>query len=589
MREVSACPIFMGLWKDGPGGYNGSMRKEPFLFCVFLSLSVAAVSARELTVRMLPGEQWWGLCSEFGREMPFTEKSDFRCDLRVSSYWHQSMSLLVSDKGRVLWCAEPVEATVVDGTVAFASDGAEIVFEPSAGRTLAEAFRFASSRYFPSSGEMPEMLYFTAPQLNTWIELTYFQNEKGILEYAESMVTNGLPPGIFIIDDTWQHGYGVWEFDRRRFSDPKGMIDKLHSMGYKVLLWMCPYVSMDTPAYRLLEFGESAETCEKLEKGGFVTLPGSRSAASVDWWNGRSALIDLSHKNGRRWYVGTLDRLVGEYGVDAFKFDGNGVEGYSGYRAHDTSLPAWRQNALYIDLALKYKGSEARGAFGFGGKPLVVRLVDKAHKWSALQKIVPDMIASGMIGCPFVCPDMLGGGLYKSFLPGSGFESELFIRSAQLHALSPMMQISASPWRVLDGRHRKLFKSIVALRQRFVPLIEKLVARSAVTGEPIMRNLEYVFPGRGYGTVKDQFMMGDGLMVAPVVTKGEVSREVELPPGEWIADDGSVYTGPCRIRIDAPLERLAYFMLSEAARDMPGFGDGRRIRRDGVSKRRDDK
>jgi heme/copper-type cytochrome/quinol oxidase subunit 2 len=37
-----------------------------------------------------------------------------------------------------------------------------------------------------------------------------------------------------------------------KFSDPKGMIDKLHNMGFKVMLWGVPFISSDSPIYRKL-------------------------------------------------------------------------------------------------------------------------------------------------------------------------------------------------------------------------------------------------------------------------------------------------------------------------------------------------
>ena len=126
---------------------------------------------------MLPGESWWGLAAGFGRRMPFDATTDFKCDLRVSNYANAAASLLLSDKGRVIWCAEPVEATIGEGTISLVSDGGEIVLSEDAGGTLAEAFRFASRKYFPPAGGEPDMLYFSAPQYNTWIELTYHQNE----------------------------------------------------------------------------------------------------------------------------------------------------------------------------------------------------------------------------------------------------------------------------------------------------------------------------------------------------------------------------------------------------------------------------
>ena len=537
----------------------------------------ASCGAESLAVKMLPGEKWWGLCSDFGREMPFSEKTEFKCDLRKDNYGHQSLSFLCSDRGRAVWCPEPVGMEIVRGEIALESDRGGIVLKEDAGRSLAEAFRYASATWFPPTGEEPELLYFSAPQYNTWIELTYHQNEKDILAYAKSMLDHGLPPGIFMIDDTWQHGYGEWEFDARRFHDPKGMMDSLHAMGFKVLLWMCPFVSMDTPAYRRIAWGRNPDDVRGYPtKGGFLTESrGGRNGAVINWWNGRSALLDFTHPNAVAWFTEQLDRLVRDYGADGFKFDGGGVHFYSGCvgmegaspktYAHDPSASPAAQSALYGQFALKYRGSEYRNVFGFAGKPVIMRLHDKRHTWDALRRLVPDMLAAGMVGCPFICPDMIGGGEWTAFLPGAPFDPDLFIRSAQVHALCPMMQISASPWRVLPPGHQKTFLRVAELRQRFAPRFVALAKESAKTGEPIMRSMEYCFPGLGYADVKDQFMMGDWLLVAPVMEKGANSRRVVVPPGRWRADDGTVVAGPCETDVSAPLERLPWFERVGAA------------------------
>ena len=523
--------------------------------------------AAEKTVPMLPGESWWGLGGGFGRRMPFDAATDFKCDLRVSNYANPAASLLISDKGRVIWCGEPVEATIGGGTISLVSDRGDVVLTEDAGGTLAEAYRFASKKYFPPSGEEPELLYFSAPQYNTWIELTYHQNERDILAYAQSMLDHGLKPGVFMVDDTWQLGYGTWEFDPRRFPDPKGMVGKLHAQGFKVLLWMCPFVSMDSPAFRLLEHGKSPDTCKPQPRGGFHVRPGGHKAQCVEWWNGVSALLDFSHPNGRRWFVGELDRLRRDYGVDGFKFDGGSVGNYIGMDSYDRSLTPVGRSALYGAFALEYAGSEYRNAWGLAGKPVVVRLFDKNHSWNALRQLIPDMIATGLIGYPFVCPDMVGGGQWTAFLPGSPFSQELFVRSAQVQALSPMMQISASPWRVLDAEHQKAFLAAVRLRQSFAADIVALAKRAAKDGEPMMRSLEYAYPGRGYAKVADEFMMGENLLVAPVVEKGAKTRKVVVPPGLWRGDDGTEVEGPAEIAVAVTLSSLPHFLrVADGAR-----------------------
>jgi alpha-glucosidase len=173
------------------------------------------------------------------------------------------------------------------------------------------------------------------------------------------------------------------------------------------------------------------------------------------------------------------------------------------------------------------------------------------------------MLVSGLLGYPFVCPDMIGGGMWTAYQPGSKtpYDKELFIRSAQVHALCPMMQFSVSPWRLmkddLDGQ--RIIRNLVSLRQKFAPKYVELARCSGKTGEPMMRSMEYAYPCMGYADIMDQFLMGDNLLVAPVVEKGAKSRKVILPPGRWKADDGQIYEGSASITISAPIDRLPYF------------------------------
>lgn len=79
-----------------------------------------------------------------------------------------------------------------------------------------------------------------------------------------------------------------------------------------------------------------------------------------------------------------------------------------------------------------------------------------------------------------------------------------------------------------------------------------------MTGEPIAMHMEYAFPGQGFETCKDQFMLGGKYLVAPVTDNG-FSRKVKLPKGEWIDDLGKKYKGGKEYLIQVPIERIPYF------------------------------
>jgi len=196
------------------------------------------------------------------------------------------------------------------------------------------------------------------------------------------------------------------------------------------------------------------------------------------------------------------------------------------------------------------------------GQPLAQRLHDKNHVWADVQKLIPHMIIEGLAGYTFSCPDMIGGGDWVSFKDLKIFDQDLVVRSAQVHALMPMMQFSVAPWRILDAEHLDAVKKAVKIREKFTPEILVLARKSAQTGDPIISSLEYYFPNQGFESIIDQFMLGETILVAPMDEK-ETSRKVILPKGKWQADDGKTYKGGTTVAIEVPLARLPYFVLQK--------------------------
>ena len=191
------------------------------------------------------------------------------------------------------------------------------------------------------------------------------------------------------------------------------------------------------------------------------------------------------------------------------------------------------------------------------GLPLAQRLRDKTHKWGDLAKLIPDLMSQSVMGYTYTCPDMIGGGEYQSFLNGASIDEELVVRSAQVHALMPMMQFSVAPWRVLDNTHYAAVDKIVKLRQQYVPYIMSVMRNAAKTGQPALKSLEYEYPNQGYMNVNDQFLLGDKLMIAPVVTTDD-TRKVVIPKGKWRLNN-KIITGPAVNTYTVALDELLIF------------------------------
>jgi alpha-glucosidase (family GH31 glycosyl hydrolase) len=499
------------------------------------------------TIPLLPGEHWWGGCVHDGASMPFP--AGFTRKL-IDQRGNQVQPLLVSDRGRWVWCEEPFAFSV--GAEALSVDGGAATVQTGApGGGLRGACLDASRRFFPPAGRIPDPRLFTRPQYNTWTELIYDQSEAGVLRYAEAIVANRFPTGVLMIDDGWQLGIGQWEFHPGRFRDPAGMVRRLHELGFAVMLWVCPHLSPDTALYR-------EARAKRWLLAGADGEPVIRR-----WWNGASAVWDLTHPEAAAALRGQLQALQRDYGVDGFKFDA-GDFGY--YRADDrAAVPGHgpHHSEAWARFGLDWPLNEYRACWKLGGQPLAQRLRDKAHSWDAegVGGCIPDALAQGLVGYAFNCPDLIGGGEYTYFLPGATTLSpELFVRHAQLAALFPMMQFGAGPWRLLPGGHTDLCRSMAELHVAHGERILALAHQAAATGEPILRHLAYVDPEGGFAGVRDQFLLGDDLLVAPVVEPGRSERTVRFPAGRWLGDDGSLVEGRCERTVSAPLGRLPFWL-----------------------------
>ena len=533
------------------------MKKRILLFLMGLAFASMAIGATTV-IPIEKGEHWWGGAWDLGGDMPLDDTSDYVMDLREGCKFQGNASLFVSDRGRWVWSDDPCCFTFKDGKMSVEPTRGPVTFG-KAGDSLADACRYVSKTYQQPSGKHPDLSFFATPQYCTWIELGYNQTQAAIEKYADDIKANGFPAGVIMIDDTWQTDYGVWEFDARVFPDPKALCDRLHRDGFKVMLWACSFVSPDSREYRELQAKEGVLMAADRS----LDFEGHPNTVLYNWWNGWSGVIDWSSPAGRKWASDVFQGLCKRYGIDGFKFDATNPRYFS-----MSNRLAYDRNATSADLSHAFAAwgeqfpMPSAQCWRQGGRAIVARLTDKGHTWKETYRCINDMAVAGLMGCPFVLPDMVGGGLLSSFAPGKKLDQDLFVRSAQSQALSPMIQFSAAPWRVLDREHLAVVKAAVELRAKFAPKFQALAVNAGKTGEPILRSLEYVFPHQGYHNVKDEFLMGDDMLVVPMVSLG-TRREAVIPPGTWLADDGSTVKGPAKVTLDVPLARIPHFILQQ--------------------------
>ncbi|HYW82544.1 MAG TPA: glycoside hydrolase family 31 protein, partial [Spirochaetia bacterium] len=256
------------------------------------------------------------------------------------------------------------------------------------------------------------------------------------------------------------------------------------------------------------------------------------------------------------------------YGVDGFKLDAGDAEVIAGGYDSFAPMNPWEYADEFASIGAEFEINELRVSWLTQKLGLVQRLRDKSPTWSpvdGLASIIPHGLCEGLLGYPYFCADMIGGGWDAGFQNGQPVDEELFVRWTQASALLPIMQFSYAPWRLTE--------KMAAICRRYVKLHEDLsgfiycLAQDATRdGTPIVKPLFFNYPkDRSAYRVRDQFLLGDRFLVAPVLTRGARHRPVYLPEGAWRDYwSGMVFSGPRLIKAyDADLEKLPLFEAGE--------------------------
>lgn len=499
----------------------------------------------QVEIKIKDGEVWYSGIIDDTINMPYTQKTECRVNPFTDILVNQINPSLVSSLGRYLYAKDYFAYEIKNGVITVCSDG-EI--ESGEKKDYLSALNYLKDKYFPACGKTPLKSLFKSPQYCTWMALGYNQTQDGVVGFAKSIVEAGMPSGALIIDDGWSWYYGDWDFNKYRFPNPKKMCDELNALGFTVAVWICPYVSPDSSSFRELD-----------SKGLLLTKNGQPLLAK--WWNGYSACIDFTNPDGVKWFTDKIDFLVNEYGINGVKMDGgdayiygNGVDGFLGKNLNGVTL----SNA-YARVSARYQVSELRGAAGCANLPVMERIADRTHDWEdkngGFDGIVKKCLVMSAFGYPFNAPDMVGGGLIGD--KDGKEDEELNIRYMQAATLMPAMQFSKTLW-TYSAEMKKCVLDMLALRKKYAPLLLSELEKSGNTGEPALKTLFYKHGVQPENL--EQFFIGDDLIVAPVLKKGQREQSVYLPDGEWMyPPTGERFTGGKTVTVSAPLEVLPYF------------------------------
>jgi alpha-glucosidase (family GH31 glycosyl hydrolase) len=187
-------------------------------------------------------------------------------------------------------------------------------------------------------------------------------------------------------------------------------------------------------------------------------------------------------------------------------------------------------------------------------------MLDKDSNWdntNGLKTLINTALTFGILGYPFILPDMIGGNAYSGMKP----DRELFIRWLQSTSLMPAMQFSIVPWQY-DEEVINITQKFVKLHEEYSNLIIDLANEAVQTGAPIIRPLWWISPLDEESQITDsEFLLGNNTLVAPILEQNARSRNIYLPAGKWKdSKHGRIIQGPKYLReYSVQLDELPIF------------------------------
>jgi alpha-glucosidase len=283
----------------------------------------------------------------------------------------------------------------------------------------------------------------------------------------------------------------------------------------------------------------------------------------------QGSMADLTHPAAVEYVEGFLRSEVMDLGFDGWMADfgewlPTDTELFSGEDArlvHNLYPALWHRTSRAAMDELRPDGDwvifSRSGWLRDHAEAQIVWIGDQEADFSpedGLPTVVPAMLNLGLSGIPFVTHDIAG-------YSGGPSSRELFFRWVELGAFTPFFRtheglLASTNWSWdRDAETTAHFRRFARIHQALGPELMALADEAAASSMPMVRHLASVFPDDvGSRAVSDEYLLGDDLLVAPVVVEGATTRDVYLPPGAWFhVFTGARYEGGTRHTVEAPL------------------------------------
>jgi len=386
-----------------------------------------------------------------------------------------------------------------------------------------------------SQGNLAPRKILSEPVWSTWSFMKTNFSQWDLIDFARMIDNKGYRHSLLMIDSGWETHSGDLQFDKHRFNNVSMMSARMRELSFNSSLSVHFYINTDSVLFQ-----------KSIEEKRLVSDVSDTAPGLVHWWHGPqqttwqggvAALINIASRNVCDWMTERLELLTADSHLDHVHLSGGEASSLPLHAVinEDTKDPNYftRQSCLFASSL--HKGIvSVQSAYKCQGLPLLVRLSGSSSTWSGpegLNSVIPSALSLGLIGYPVFIPDAIGGTSYSS--PPS---AQLFIRWLEIVTFFPIVHFSIPPDSFQNETVASAVSDMMQLRDTVViPEIDRVLNDSLLRLTPIVRPVwwneksddDQLFE------IEDQFLVGDNILVAPIIIKNSYRRDIYLPRGLW--------------------------------------------------------
>ena len=365
------------------------------------------------------------------------------------------------------------------------------------------------------------------------------------------------------------HKWCNFTFDPVYFPDIEGFLRRIHERGYKVCVWINPYIAQDSEIFM-----------DAMERG-FLIKRSNGDVWQSDIWQAGMGVVDFTNPGAVNWYKDHLSRLLEQGklpasceitlseppsanissspGVDCFKTDFGERIPWEGVVFHNGMDPSAGHNyyaKLYnqtvYDAIATMRGTHEAVLFARAGTIGSQRYPvhwggDCESTWNGMAQSLRGGLSLGMSGFGFWSHDI--GGFMSEGQSESLPDASLYKRWVQWGLLSSHSRLHGSkryrvPWEI-DNEATAILRKFTELKNMLMPYLFVQALEATKCGMPMMRAMVLEFPDdRVCQSLDSQYMLGESLLVAPIFNAAG-RADFYLPAGTWVGLlDGKTRRGP---------------------------------------------